>query len=364
MVAAAPLLRGDREALLADIHHLRLQRTLVGNGEIGRALGLEGVEPGVERGVWHLAQDGATCRGVEGGTAQPDGRRQHVWPAMHRMGDHYDVVAIENGGEAGLFGAFGQALAGRLDHSRDHVGAEIGRGQFHDLGREPECPAVAGGEAEAGEGVERAPYAGLGQVGGARHVAERHLAALLAEGADHPQAAREGFEEVRPVAAGRASLRIGCPQSRHLYSPEFRHGPIAAEIAHVLSASTRTVTASPTATARIAGHSALKRRPAASTIRVRRGPRKMPSTTLPGHASLPGAVVSAPPSTMSSGRTTSSTLSPALKARAARQVPRQPAPSTVSSHSSAVVGWLAVTDASMRLGAPKNDATSRLAGRR
>jgi hypothetical protein len=75
---ASHLLRGDGVALLADMLDFRTQRFFVGDGEGRHHLGFEMVEPGVERRVRQLAHDGATGRGVEGGTPQPDGGRQHV----------------------------------------------------------------------------------------------------------------------------------------------------------------------------------------------------------------------------------------------------------------------------------------------
>src|SRR5262249_13776445 len=55
--------------------------------------------------------------------------------------------------------------------------------------------------------------------------------------------------------------------------------------AQALSASTCSVTASPTAAAREAGHSTVKRTSAASTVSDRRGPRKMVPVTLPRQTS-------------------------------------------------------------------------------
>ena len=115
MVAAAQFLGGDGVALLAHLQDLPAQRLLVGDGEVGHDLGLELVEPGVKHLVGQLAQDGAAGCGVEGRAAQADGRRQHVGPAVQGMGDHDDVVAVEDGGEARLLGAVADALARRLD---------------------------------------------------------------------------------------------------------------------------------------------------------------------------------------------------------------------------------------------------------
>ena len=219
MVAAAQFLGGDGVALLARLQDLAAQRLFVGDGEVGHDLGLELVEPAVQNLVGQLAQDGAAGRGVEGRAAEPDGGRQHVGPAVQGMGDHDDVVAVEDGGKARLLGAVADALAGRLDDGRDHVRAEIGRRQLHDARRQPVGAAVACRHAEAGERVERAPHAGLGQVGGARDVAQRHVALLAPERPDDPQAARKGLEEIRPVAARQPPLRIFRPQSRHLRPP-------------------------------------------------------------------------------------------------------------------------------------------------
>src|SRR5258708_1227744 len=277
------------------------------------------------------------------------------------MGDHDDVVAVEDRGEARLLRPIADALAGRLDDGRDHVRAEIGRRQLHDARRQPEGAAVARRHAETGEGVERPSHAGLGQIGGPGDVAQGHVMLLAPECPDDPQAARKGFQEIGPVAARRPPLRIFRPQSRHLGSPN----PSQAFSAQALSASTSSVTASPTAAARVAGHSTLNRRPAVSTVSERRGPRKVPPTTLPGQASCPAAGgVSGAPKVTSSGRTITKAASPRSKAWAARHSPRPVAPSTARRCWPSSPFRHAVTAASIRLGVPKKLATSRLAGRR
>ena len=78
------------------------------------------------------------------------------------------------------------------------------------------------------------------------------------------------------VAAGGA-LRASCSRNRAIYSLSARP----------LSASTFRVTASPTAAARVAGHSTLKRRPCASMASERRDPRNTPSSTRPVQTSCP-----------------------------------------------------------------------------
>ncbi len=213
------LLVGQRIAIAAHLQDGFAQRALIDDGELGESLGLDAGEKIIEPPVVERCQKHPSERARDRG--QSEANLGADWDDALGRGvrDHHDVLTVQHRRGAGLVDLLGQPLERRLEDVGDRIRQEVGAREVEDARCQSKKAIVHLGVAELHQRMECAPHRGARQLDELRHIAQRELPAVGVERLEHPQAARERFEKVRPGRFDQMLIADGAVDARHVCEP-------------------------------------------------------------------------------------------------------------------------------------------------